>query len=124
MAKTNELHGTVIEHMREISDLNEALFSYMRRNKLWLAIAEHIISKNCVLINHPKNHFIPCHRGTGPSICFHHASLYAKNYDDPRNPREADVFRIEFRVGYVHNDDEDTYSYSLHERSVRYEIQV
>ena len=92
-------------------------------SKLWRAICKQIDDEyGFPLIVLPVDHVIPCHRGTGPSIQFRQAWLYAENYDDPKKPKEADVFCLEFEVGVEPNDAQS--EFHDHERQIKFSIQV
>jgi len=112
------------QHLRKIQDMKDQLYDYFRYDsKAFRAIEDYIYKHQGfnALVDHPVDHRIPCHRGTGPAINYVGASVYAMDYS-VRPAKEADVYRLEINVGYVHKDEwEDEYPT---ERFKKFEIQV
>ena len=97
----------LIKAMQDRAELTENIRSYINRSELWRAFCHYVsTAKVCYLLNRSE-HPIAVHRGSGASISFREAHLYApKSYAPVRV--EADVFCVYLDITYYDKDDLDS----------------
>lgn len=116
MLDENGLRGSFVAHMNLLGKVKSELEHYFRiKSKCWRAIVDHLYKiKDCVIVQHPKDYFIPFDHAHGPCIRTKSAFLYVD--------QTATVYGLSMAVTYVHEEERDSYRPNGTER--HYHIQV